>query len=397
MSNISVNQKNITKDISKQLMELCPFNAFEYDNGVLSINAACKMCKLCVKKGPEGICSVLESKVTTINKDEWNGIAVYIEHKNGIAHPVSFELIGKAKELASVINQPVIAILIGKDVTDLANEVLTYGVDTVYVCEEKDLEQFNIELFTEVMEKFINEHKPNTILFGGTYLGRSFAPRVAARFKTGLTADCTVLEMKENTDLLQIRPAFGGNIMASIITENHRPQLATVRYKIFKKPEPVEPHGEIKYMNYNLNKKTTITILEQITKEQTVDLSEAELIVAVGRAFKKQEDLKMAEELAELLGAELACTRPIIENGWMDARKQIGLSGRTVSPKLIINLGISGSVQYVAGMKGSDCIISIDQDEDCSLFDVSHYAIVGDLYKILPTLINKVKTNKSLI
>ena len=227
----------------------------------------------------------------------------------------------------------------------------------------------------------------NIILFGGTSQGRSFAPRVAARLKTGLTADCTMLDITDEGDLLQIRPAFGGNIMAKINTPNHRPQLATIRYKMFNEPELVKPFGEIcREGSSSINKETTIKLLESFEKPQVNDISDAEIIIALGRAFKKKKDLDLIEPLRKRLNAELACTRPLIENGWFDARKQIGLSGRTVKPKLIINLGISGAVQYIEGMKEAELIISVNKDEHNKLFDISHYSILGDIFEVLPKL-----------
>ena len=244
---------------------------------------------------------------------------------------------------------------------------------------------------------FIEKIKPSSVLVGATNIGRSLAPRVAARFKTGLTADCTVLEMRENTDLVQIRPAFGGNIMAQILSPKTRPQFCTVRYKIFSAPKKCEnPTGVIENMpvNKNWNDKR-VTVTNTTLKPKVTDLSEADVIVAVGRGFKTPADLEPAKELAELLGGTLACTRPLVENGWMDATSQIGLSGKTVKPKLIITLGISGSVQFAAGMKSSDLIIAVNNDKNASIFDVAHYCIVGDLYEILPELIEKVKEAKA--
>ena len=224
----------------------------------------------------------------------------------------------------------------------------------------------------------------------------TLAPRLAARFKTGLTADCTILDIQENTDLDQIRPAFGGNIMAHINTPNHRPQFATVRYKIFSAPEKIEnPTGKITLCSIEKNKlKSNIKVLGTKIKNKVIGIEDAEVIVVISRAFKKAEDIKMAEQLAKLLDAQIGGTRPTIEAGWIDPRKQIGLSGRTVKPKLIITLGVSGAVQFVAGMKGSDYIIAINQDENAPIFDVAHLALIGDIYEIIPKLIEKIEDIK---
>jgi len=377
----------------EELIKLCPFNAIEYVNEYLQINAACKMCKICVKKGPE-VFEFVEEEVVGIDKSLWNGIAVYVDHVDGEIHPVTFELIGKAKELAEKINHPVYAIFMGYDIKDKANEILHYGVDKVFVYDDKELKHFRIEPYTAAFEDFINEVRPTIVLVGGTTVGRSLAPRAAARFRTGLTADCTIIDVQENTDLDQIRPAFGGNIMAHIYTPNHRPQFATVRYKIFSAPERSdEAAGEIVLCQIDKDRlKSQITVLDVKNKEKVESIEDAEVIIVAGRAIKKEEDLKMIYELADQLGGQVATTRPLIEAGWADPRKQIGLSGRTVKPKLIITCGVSGAIQFVAGMNNSECIVAINKDENAPIFKVAHYALVGDIYEILPSLIDKLKS-----
>ncbi len=393
MGYIKINQDKINKEVAEQLKKICPFDAFVYQDAYLSINAACKLCKLCVNKGPSGICEYIEEEKTLIDKQKYHGITVYIEQRENIAHPVAWELIGKAKELCKVTKEPLYAIVIGDSVESIAKEALEYGVDKVFLYQNEIYKNFNVELYTNVMDDFINRIDPNIILFGGTSEGRSFAPRVAARLKTGLTADCTSLDIKANGDLIQVRPAFGGNIMAKIHTPNHRPQLATARYKIFNAPSKVKAHGKIIKMNAsNISKITNIKLISSENKAKVKDISDAEIIIAVGRAFKKKKDLDLIEPLVKLLNAELACTRPLIENGWFDPRRQIGLSGRTVKPKLIINLGISGAVQYIEGMKDSEIIITVNSDIDNKLFSISHYSIAGDIYEVIPEL-NKLLAN----
>lgn len=391
MARIIVNQDKI-KDI-EAAVKLCPFNAIENNDGVVEINAGCKMCKICVNKGDEGAFVFDEGEVIEIDKDAWKGVTVYVEHTEGVIHPVTIELIGKAKELAAKIDHPVYAIFIGHNIQKQAEELRYYGVDEVFVYDEPELEYFKIEPYTAAFEDFINNTKPSTILVGATTVGRSLAPRVAARFKTGLTADCTVLEMKDNTDLVQIRPAFGGNIMAQIITPNHRPQFATVRYKIMAPAErQAEPTGKVTVCK--LEKEDLASGMEVLGIDKKVaetSISDAEVIVVAGRAFKSEKDLDLVNELAEVLGGQVAVTRPLIEAGWGDSRRQIGLSGRTVRPKLIIVCGVSGTVQFTAGMNNSDCIIAINTDEDAAIFKLAHYAIVGDVYDIVPKLTEQLK------
>ncbi len=387
MSYIKINQDKLNDKLAKDLIELCPFNAFEYEDAYLSINASCKMCQICVKKGPKGVCELIESKKTNIDKSKFKGIAVYVEQHHGIAHPVSWELLGKAKELQKKSEQGIYAIVIGHNVKNLAEEALIYGANHVFIYDHVAYADFNVEIYTNVMEAFYKNHQCNTILFGSTPLGRSFAPKVAARLKTGLTADCTMLDMTESGDLIQIRPAFGGNIMAKINTPNHRPQLATIRYKMFDKPEKIKPFGKMHIESTNeITRHSKINLIESFEKPKVKDISDAEIIIAVGRAFKKQKDLELIEPLRKKLNAEIGCTRPLIENGWFDPRKQIGLSGRTVKPKLIINLGISGAVQFIEGMKESELIISVNSDKHNKLFDISHYSIIGDIYEVFPQL-----------
>jgi electron transfer flavoprotein alpha subunit len=234
------------------------------------------------------------------------------------------------------------------------------------------------------------------VLVGATTVGRQLAPRVAARFKTGLTADCTVLDMSDNTDLIQIRPAFGGNIMAQICTPKNRPQMATVRYKVMNAPERNdEISGELIFESIDENKlKTSVEVLKVTQKEKVKTIENADVIVAVGRGIKSKEDIQMIQELADCLGGELACTRPLVECGWVDARQQVGLSGRTVRPKLIITCGISGAVQFSAGMNNSDYIFAINSDEKAPIFKVANYGIVGDIYKIVPALTKMIKEGK---
>ena len=362
-------------------------------DGKGEIDSGSRMCRLCVKKGPGGAVEYMETQEPGINKDEWRAVAVYVEYNGKAVHPVTFELIGKARELAAVTGHPVYALFMGYQVGEKAEELLAYGVDQVFVYDRKELEHFSVLTYANVFADFITRIRPSSILVGATNAGRSLAPRVAARFRTGLTADCTVLEMKENTDLVQIRPAFGGNIMAQIVTPKNRPQFCTVRYKIFSAP-PVtkEPSGTIRTMEVTEDMiDRRIRVEEIIHKPKEIDISEAEVIVAVGRGVKSQADLELIRELAAALDAQLACTRPLIECGWFDARRQIGLSGRTVKPKLIITIGISGSVQFAAGMRGAECIIAINTDRKAPVFDIANIGLVGDWYEILPRLLKTVK------
>lgn len=394
MAKLVVNQEKITN--VEELMKICPFGAMEVIEGKLEIGAACKMCRLCVKKGPQGAVEYIEEKVEEIDKSLWSGVTVYVDHVEGDIHPVTLELIGKARELADKVNQKVYCLFMGENITEKAEELLHYGVDEVFVYDRKELKNFRIEPYTAVFEDFINKVKPAVLLVGATTVGRSLAPRVAARFRTGLTADCTILDIKENTDLIQIRPAFGGNIMAQIITPNSRPQMATVRYKVMSAPERMnETSGEIMQCNIEDTKLiSNMEVKDVIKKEIETGIADAEVLVVAGRGIKAEKDMEMVRELADLLHAQVGVTRPLIEAGWTDAKHQVGLSGRTVRPKLIVTLGVSGAVQFTAGMDNSDYIFAIDTNENAPIFKVANYGVVGDIYDVVPKLINQIKSSR---
>ena len=398
MGKLVINQNLVNDETAKELVKLCPFNAIDYNGKELAINASCKNCKLCVKRGPKDVVTYVEEEPTVkINKDEWVGITVFVEVEFGKIHPVVFEIIGKAKELAAKIKHPLYAVMVAskQQVDENVNELLCYGVDKVFVYQDDLYEDFNIDRAFKCVKNFVETVKPSVILYGGTSLGRSFAPKIAAEFKTGLTADCTFLDIKENTDLIQVRPAFGGNIMAQIICSNTRPQMSTVRYKNFKKPEKEAPHGEIVYVDVNnIEKNSVVEIISQVKKEFGEDISEADIIVACGRAFKDEKDMAVAKELADLLGGVIASSRPLCEVGLTTTRQQSGLSGKMVSPKLIFVLGISGAIQFTSGMQNSDLIIAINNDPDAQIFDYAHYGIVGDVFKVVPELIKAIKKER---
>jgi electron transfer flavoprotein alpha subunit len=391
MGKLIIKQELVTPEKAEKLVSLCPFGAISWENNKLDISSGCKMCKMCVRKG-EGLVEFRED-TKEIDKALWKGICVYADCSGGRIHRVTFELLGKAKELAQVTGHPVYALVIGHDTARCAEELRHYGADKIFVYDHPELADFRIEPYTAAFCDFIEKEKPSSILVGATTLGRQLAPRVAARCRTGLTADCTVLEMKENTDLVQIRPAFGGNIMARIVTPNTRPQFCTARYKVFSEPKPTaEAFGEVVPMAVtDAMIQSAIQVLNTVEKPKDIDIAEAEVIVAVGRGASSAAMLDMAKELADLLGGVVACSRPLVESNVFDAKHQIGLSGRTVKPKLIFTLGISGAVQFAAGMKSSDCIVAINTDPTAPIFDVAHYCVVGDVNLIVPKLIEKIK------
>lgn len=371
----------------------CPFGAIDMKDGKPELNAACKVCGICVKNCPEKAILKLETKVESVDKSLWNHILVFAEVSGGRLHPVSLELIGKAQELAKPVGFKVNAILVGSGVSAYAEELRHYGVSEVAVYDDPALSYFRADAYAACVEDYIKFRKPSVVLVGATSLGRSLAPRLSTRFHTGLTADCTRLELRENTDLVQIRPAFGGNIMAQIITTNTRPQFATVRYKVMDQPARQEQaSGDI------LPRKLPKAVAEsRVSHVSTVpvpagkSISDAEILVVGGRGLQKESDLDLVKELAALLGGDWAVSRPLVEKGWAGNDRQIGLSGRTVRPKLIITCGVSGAIQFTACMNASDHIVAINTDPEAPIFNVAHIAMVGDLYDILPKMIRQLK------
>ncbi len=327
-------------------------------------------------------------------KDDWKDILVYLQYRNNKIHPVSYQLMGKAHELASSRKWNIYGIVIGRN-TGLAREQLEgYPLKKVYLYETNDY--FMADLYEKLLINCINLIKPSVVLIGGTAEGKAVAPRVSTAFKTGLTADCTELHLRENSDLVQVRPAFGGNIMAQIVTGTTRPQFATVRYNVFQPLSPVF-HNETEFAEIvtHISRPACLEIQEVTQIPYIKGIADQKILVVAGRGVKKKEDLTMLKELAELLGGELASTRGLVEKGWMESDRQIGLSGQTVSPKLMITCGVSGSVQFIAGMRGTQNIVAINTDPNAGIFEIAHYPVCGDIYEIVPGLIALLKNNQT--
>ena len=394
MSRIQIHQEKIADKTAAKA--LCPFGAIEEDSsGRLSIGAGCRMCRNCIRKGG-GAFEFIDDSAPGVDKSAWKDFAVVAEiAPDGALHPVGLELLGKARELAAKIGCRVKAVAIGARTGAAVDALLAHGADEVHVYEDPAFEVFRIEPYANALEDFIRSEQPSAILVGGTPNGRSLAPRVAARFRTGLTADCTVLDVSGASDLDQIRPAYGGNIMAHINTPRHRPQFATVRYKIFSIPERTEPRGKV--VRHSLKDealRSAIEVLERRPKAAERGIEDAEILVVCGRGVRRAEDIALLRDLADALGGRLACSRAVVEAGWLDAKHQIGLSGRTVKPKLLVTCGVSGAIQFVAGMSGAETVVAINSDPEAPIFKVAHVGLVGDLYEIVPELTARVKAKK---
>ena len=376
-------------------LEVCPFNAIVKEDGKAKITEACRACGACVEVCPVSAIEMAEVKGGAAGGDR--GVMVFGEISRGRLHRVSLELLGKARELASELGEPVYAVLIGHGLEESAEELVRRGAEKVFLYEDEELARFRVDPYSDILAACCREVKPSIVLIGATSLGRSLGPRVAAKLGTGLTADCTRLEIdRERRLLLQTRPAYGGNIMATIITPSGRPQMATVRYKMFKEAEPVpNPTGVVVRKKVDLSQlHDRIKILGFEPAPEEASISDADVVVSGGLGMGSPEGFKLMRELAELLGGAVGASRPTVDEGWIDYRHQVGLSGRTVRPKVYLACGISGAVQHQAGMKTSDVIISINKDPEAPIFKISNLGVVGDLYEVVPILIEKLKRLK---
>ncbi|MBS7639369.1 MAG: electron transfer flavoprotein subunit alpha/FixB family protein [Candidatus Bathyarchaeia archaeon] len=324
------------------------------------------------------------------------GVLVFAEQEDGRIHNVVYELLGKGRDLANKLGKSLCAVLLGHNLDEEAKELIYYGADIVYLFDHPSLKEFDVIKYKHNIVKLVNSVKPDIILVGATRIGRSLAPRVAAALRTGLTADCVDLDLDEEGNLIQIRPAFSGNIMAQIKTRT-KPQMATVRYKMMR-PLARDPSrkGEIVKVDAEIPEDTGIEILGKVDAGG-INISEAEIIVAAGRGLKRPEDLRLLEELASLLGGVVGSSRPLVDAGWISREHQVGFSGNTVKPKVYFAFGISGSPQHLFGMRDSDIIIAVNKDPSAPIIGVSDYYVIGDLYEIIPTLIHDLKKVRSAL
>jgi len=322
--------------------------------------------------------------------NDWSGVLVYVECIGREVTAVSRELLSEAGRLVKQNGDPIYAVAVGANPEGLTEQLGCFDINKLYYYHTTA--EFQANLFEQAVTQCINILRPAIVLIGGTARGRALAPRVAVAFKTGLTADCTQLELDEMGRLVQTRPAFGGNIMASILTEAARPQIATVRPGIFPAAETAKQDGEMTVHVEELGgDKVPVVLLAQSDIEQKAGIDQQEILVAAGRGVKRKEDLKMLRELAGLLGGRLASSRALVEKGWMKPEEQIGLSGTTVAPKCLLTFGVSGTVQFMAGMKNTPNIIAVNLDSEAKIFEIAHVPICADLYEVVPELIRILK------
>jgi len=381
----------------QECLASCPFDAIEIKEGKAFVNEYCQYCMNCVNVCPEGaIIEIHEETVKTEDIKKYKGVWIFAEQRHGKIASVAYELLGIGRRLSGDLNSELSAVIFGAPESE-AQELIRWGADKVYIAAKKDLEQFNDEPYSQLLTNLIQKFLPEIVLAGATPIGRSFIPRVAARLRTGLTADCTSLSIdKETGNLLQIRPAFGGNIMATILCPNHRPQMATVRPRVMKRGQYIEDRkGEIiSVPTDGITSRTKVIDTIKEVSETAINLQEADIIVSGGRGLGDPKGFKLLEELAEVLGAALGASRAAVDSGWIAYRHQVGQTGKTVCPKIYIACGISGAVQHLVGMQSSDIIIAINKNPEAPIFNVATYGIVGDLYEILPLLIKKIKETR---
>lgn len=329
----------------------------------------------------------------------YSGVFTFAEQTDGILTNASYELIGKARDLAADLDDEVTAVLLGENISDLAAELVAAGADRVLYVDNPKLKFYRTEPYTQAMAYVVKEYKPEILLIGATGIGRDLGPRVAARVHTGLTADCTSLEIDpESKELRMTRPAFGGNLMATILCSDHRPQMATVRPGVMvREVADPEREGEIVELDVPMEKNNCYVEVEEIAKKigRHVDITEADVLVAGGRGVGSEENFAMLQELADVLGGELAASRAVVDAGWQIKERQVGQTGKTVRPSLYLAIGISGAIQHVAGMEEADYIVAINKNPDAAIFNFADVGVVGDLFEIVPKLIEALKQAKS--
>lgn len=378
----------------KRCIKACPYGAIELKDGKAGILERCTSCGACLDVCKEKAIQTDAEPRTIPDFSDRKGVWVFAEQRDGTLSRVALELLGKAQDLAGTLNQKVSALLLGDQISNLSETLIGYGADNVYLAEHPGLKDYRTNAYTSVIEELVNQYKPNILLMGATHVGRDLAPRVSRRVGVGLTADCTELTIDpEEGILLQTRPAFGGNIMATIANRYSRPQMSTVRPGVMEVLEKPGNKGDVIKHEVELKEEDIGTKILEIVREEKkgVDITEAKVIIAGGRGVGDAGGFRVLEELATLLGGEVAGTRIVVEEGLVPVENQVGQTGKSVRPELYIACGISGAIQHRAGMMNSRYIIAINRDSRAPIFQVADWGIVGDLNKVVPEMIEQLK------
>ncbi len=380
--------------------DACPMDAISLGENQVEISDDCSLCGICVDTCEFGAISLPEvGKGPAEDLRSYRGVWVYAEWREGEVHKVSHELLSAGRVLADKRGVELNAILLGSGIDDgIAEELISYGAEVVYVVDRPELAHFTDERYSKCIVELVRRKRPEILLAGATSMGRSFIPRVAASLQTGLTADCTELDISDEGLLLQTRPAFGGNIMATIICPNRRPQMATVRPKVMKPVKRPALKGRVERMELpDECFKAKVEVLEVIAeKDQTAKLTEADVIVSGGRGLRKGDNFSLIEELVQLVGGAVGASRGAVEEGWIAPSHQVGQTGRTVAPTLYMAVGISGAIQHLVGMQGSQVIVAVNKDPHAPIFDVATYGVVADLFEFVPALVKRIKRERGV-
>jgi len=380
--------------------EQCPFGTIDIVDGLAVVGDTCNLCGACVETCDVEALSIDDSGGRKAQDDleSWSGIWVFCELVRGELAPVATELLGIGRTLADDRKAQLSAVLLGYQTAESAEKLIGHGADKVYRVDDPALELFTDDIYEKIVSDLILAHKPEVVLAGATAIGRSFIPGVATTVDAGLTADCTRLEIRqEDGILLQTRPAFGGNIMATIICPDTRPQMATVRPKVMKELDfDARRRGEIIDITPAPDQLISrIEVLESISEQQSkVNIQESDILVSGGRGLENEKGFELLIKLAESLGAKVSASRAVVDAGWIPYPHQVGQTGKTVAPKLYIACGISGAIQHVAGMQSSETIVAINRDAEAPIFNVADFGVVGDLYEVIPKLIDKIEEKR---
>ncbi len=381
--------------------ENCAFGAIEVVDGIAVVGESCTLCGSCVDSCEvEALSLEGVEKNVQVDLESWSGIWVYCEYRAGKLAPVSLELLGVGRKLADTRGVELSAVLIGTGTEDTAQELISHGADKVYRADNPALEHFTDECYGSILTTLIREHQPEVVLAGATAIGRSFIPGVANTLGAGLTADCTQLEIRHDDGaLLQTRPAFGGNIMATIVCPGSRPQMATVRPKVMQEFEfdAARQGSVVDVVLDETMLSSKVRVLESVVAENyDVNIQDSDILIGGGRGLDSEKGFDLIRELAQSLDGAVSASRAVVDAGWIGYPHQVGQTGKTVAPKLYIACGISGAIQHVAGMQSSETIVAINRDENAPIFNVADFGIVGDLYEVLPKLISKIEGHRKI-